>query len=90
MKEIRIVLNNNQETFRDEHFSIYIDDKKLENVEKFTLKAVKSIPNETGFLDIDKIIRYTVEFSAPYFEEPESNNDFQTKITQQTETLFRK
>lgn len=90
MKEIRIVLNNNQETFLDDAFYIYVDNRKLENITKFNLEVTKPIPDETGFINCDNIIKYTVEHFAPYFEEAESNDKFQTKITEQTEKLFSK
>ncbi len=68
MKEIRIVLNNNQETFHGNEFSVYIDGTKLENVNEFNLKAIKPNQNEYKFIVLDNIISYTVNYSAPYFE----------------------
>ncbi len=68
MKEIRIVLNNNQETFQGNEFLVYIDGTKLENVNEFNLKAIKPNQNEDKFIDLDNIVRYTVNYSAPYFE----------------------
>lgn len=39
MKEIKILLNNNIENWHEKQFSILIDGKELENVDKFTLTA---------------------------------------------------
>lgn len=72
MKEIKIVLNNNFETCREKQFSVFIDGKELENVDKFTLTA-KAFTGEKlragGFLDFDNVIKYSVDYFAPYFEE---------------------
>ncbi len=85
MREIKIVLNNNQETCIDKPFSIYIDDEELRNFDKFTLVAKNFTGEELrkgGFLDFNNVIKYSIEHYAPYWEETESNNDFQTKTTQ--------
>lgn len=75
MKEIRIVLNNNEDTCMDKQFSIYIDDNEIKDVDKFTLVA-KSFSREElkedTFFDFDNVIRYTIESHAPYWEEPEN------------------
>lgn len=67
MKEIRIVLNNDPETFRGNEFSIYIDDVELKRVKSFSLDAVKPDPNDNE-VDLDQIITYTADFAAEYFE----------------------
>lgn len=69
MREIKIVLNNDEETFRNNPFDVYIDDTKLENINKFSLVANKPIPDKEGYIYLDDIIKYTVEYFAPYFEE---------------------
>ena len=68
MKEIKIVLNNDPETFRGNEFSIYIDDVELEHIKSFSLDAVKPDPDDDS-VDLDQIITYTVDFSAKYFED---------------------
>lgn len=72
MKEIKIILNNDAETCLNKQFSIFIDGKELENVDKFSLTA-KSFSGEElrngGFLDFDDVIKYSVDYFAPYFEE---------------------
>ena len=72
MKETKIILNNDAETCLNTHFTIFIDGKELENVDKFTLTA-KSFSGEElrkgGFLDFDDVIKYSVDYFAPYFEE---------------------
>ena len=72
MKEIKIVLNNNEETCLHKPFSVFIDGKEVENIDKFTLTA-KSFTakelRENNFLDFDNIIKYSVDYSAPCFEE---------------------
>lgn len=72
MKEIKIVLNNNEETCPNKPFSVFIDGKELENIDKFTLTA-KSFTakelKENNFIDFDNVIKYTVEQYAPYFED---------------------
>lgn len=70
MKEIKIVLNNNEETFRNNPFYVYIDGIKLENFDKFTLEATMPAPDKRGYIELDNIIKYTVNYFAPYFEEP--------------------
>lgn len=69
MREIKIVLNNDEETFHNNPFDIYIDNTKLENFNKFSLVANKPVPNKEGYVNLDDIIKYTVEYFAPYFEE---------------------
>lgn len=72
MKEIKIILNNNIETYREKQFSIFIDGKELENVDKFSLTAKAFAGEELrkgGFLDLDNVIKYSVDYFAPYFEE---------------------
>lgn len=69
MREIKIVLNNNQETFRYNEFSIYIDGKKIEDVNKFHLEATRPNWHKNTSINLDEIIKYTIEYSAPYFEE---------------------
>lgn len=74
MKEIKIILNNNVETCLDKQFSIIIDGKELENVDKFSLTAKAFTGEEIrkgGFLDFDEVIKYSVDYFAPYFEETE-------------------
>lgn len=72
MKEIKIVLNNNEETCLYKPFSVFIDGKEVENIDKFTLTA-KSFTakelRENNFLDFDNVIKYSVDYFAPYFEE---------------------
>lgn len=72
MKEIKIILNNDTATCLNKQFAIFIDGKELENVDKFTLTA-KSFSGEElrkgGFLDFDGVIKYSVDYFAPYFEE---------------------
>lgn len=71
MKEIKIVLNNNKESYREKQFTVFIDGKELKNVDKFTLTA-KAFSGEElrkgGFLDFDDVIKYSVDYFAPYFE----------------------
>lgn len=77
MKEIKILLNNNIENWREKQFSILIDGKELENVDKFTLKARAFTGEEIrkgGFFDFDGVIKYSVDYFAPYFNE-ECKND---------------
>lgn len=77
MKEIKIILNNDMETCLDKQFSVLIDGKELENVKKFTLKARAFIGEEIrkgGFFDFDGVIKYSVDYFAPYFNE-ECKND---------------
>lgn len=72
MKEIKIVLNNNEETCPHKPFAVFIDGKEVENIDKFTLTA-KSFTakelKENNFLDFDDVIKFTIEQYAPYFEE---------------------
>lgn len=72
MKEIKIILNNDAETCLNKQFAIFIDGEELENVDKFTLTA-KAFSGEElrkgGFLDFDDVIKYSVDYFAPYFEE---------------------
>lgn len=64
MKEIKIILNNDMETCFDKQFSILIDGKELENVDKFTLTAKAFTGEElrkggysklTGGTDVSKL-----------------------------------
>ena len=71
MKEIKIVLNNNKESYREKQFTIFIDGKELKNVDKFTLTAKAFTGEElrnSGFLDFNNVIKYSADFYAPYFE----------------------
>lgn len=72
MKEIKIILNNNVETCLDKQFSIFIDGKELENVDKFSLTAKTFTDEELRkdrFFNFDEVIKYSVDYFAPYFEE---------------------
>lgn len=72
MKEIKIILNNNIENWREKQFSIFIDGKELENVDKFSLTAKTFTSEEIrkgGFFNFDEVIKYSVDYFAPYFEE---------------------
>lgn len=74
MKEIKIVLNNNVESYRKNQFTVFIDGEELKNVDKFTLTAKAFTGEELrkdGFLDFDNVIKYSVDYFAPYFEEDE-------------------
>lgn len=72
MKEIKIVLNNDEKTCPSKPFSVFIDGNEIRNIDKFTLVA-KSFSaeelSENNFLDFDNVIKYTVEQYAPYFED---------------------
>ena len=69
MKEIKIVLNNDQETFLDNEFSIFIDGEELKNVDSFCLNAKRAVADEKHHIDTNKIVTYTVNYYAPYFED---------------------
>ena len=72
MKEIKIVLNNNMENCLEKQFSIFIDGDELKNVDKFSLVAKAFTGEELrkgGFFDFDNVIKYSVDYFAPYFEE---------------------
>lgn len=74
MKEIKIILHNNTETCLDKQFSIFIDGKELENVDKFSLTAKAFTGEELrkgGFLDFNNVIKYSIDYFVPYFEETE-------------------
>lgn len=74
MKEIKIVLNNDTETCHKKQFSIFVDGEELKNVDKFSLTAKAFTGEELregSFLDFDNVIRYSVNYFAPYFEEAE-------------------
>lgn len=51
---------------------MFIDGKEVENIDKFTLVA-KSFSakelRENNFLDFDNVIKYSIDYFAPYFEE---------------------
>lgn len=72
MKEIKIVLNNDEENCPHKPFSVFIDGNEIKNIDKFTLVA-KSVSakelSENNFIDLDNVIKYTVEQYAPYFED---------------------
>lgn len=72
MKEIKIVLNNNMEQCLEKQFSVFIDGDELQNVEKFSLVA-KAFTGEDlrkgGFFNFVNVIKYSVDYFAPYFEE---------------------
>ena len=74
MKEIKIVLNHSEKPCPYKPFSVFVDGEELKNVEKFTLTAKAFTGEEVrngGFLDFDNVIKYSVDYFAPYFEEDE-------------------
>ena len=70
MKEIKIVLNKDEETFLNNAFTVYIDNEPLEDVESITIKARKPNPDvvdKHGILRVDELLEYTVNFKEPWF-----------------------
>lgn len=72
MREIKVVINNNEETFRSNPFNVFIDGIKLKDFDKFTLEATMPVRDERGYIELDDIIKYTVNYFVPYFEESEN------------------
>lgn len=75
MKEIKIVLNKDDDCLAKNLKSaieVYVDDKKLENVEHIVIDAHQldeDVVDENGIMRLDKLISYTVTYSEPWYDD---------------------
>ena len=72
MKEIRIVLNKDEESLANNLKSaiqVFLDGEKLENVESIIVKAHQpdeDVVDKRGIVRLDKLVTYTVMHSEPW------------------------
>lgn len=74
MKEIKIVLNKNDDALASDLKSaiqVFMDGKKLENVESITIEAHqpdRDVVDKDGICRLDKLVSYTVKYMEPWFD----------------------
>lgn len=72
MKEIRIVLNKDEESLANNLKSaiqVFLDGEKLENVESIIVEAHQpdeDVVDKRGIVRLDKLVTYTVTHSEPW------------------------
>lgn len=74
MKEIKIVLNKDDDALVGDLKSaiqVFVDGKKLENVESITIEAHqpdRDVVDKDGICRLDKLVSYTVKYIEPWFD----------------------